>query len=547
MQRLVARFAVVLFLAVLLIGSGPTQLGVLHPAVPPGSRTWVVEGNSSDARGQTSACIGCMTHNISVCDRPSGTAFDPQNQYLYVDCSGYNHTASGGIGNAVDVISTLNDSLVTEVRIAPSSAAVLPSGPSTQTPLPVPPPPPPSWEGVAYDDANGDIYAASPCTQNVTVINGSSNTAVDSIPVTGVPVGLAIDGNNGDIYVTTFAVSNQIYVTSNVSVISGTNNTVIGNFTLPGELTSVQFDPVNNHLYFSNARPNELSVVDAVTYQVVSTLAVNSNEGIGYDPVTGDLYVGGEDGNFTGMLTVINSSSNTVSHILWLAANLPTDVAYDSLDQKMLVALTDVDNGSLLVVSPRDYTEMGRIEVTGCPSGVWYDPGNDAAYVAAGCTNNMTVVNPNLASYLSSVLVNPGNASIEPTAVVTFAATPSCSAGPCPASIVYSWSINNSQGIVSPTLGATASFFAGNKPGEVSVEVTASLGGVNKSDRVHVIILANPGGPSSKGSWYSPTLLDLFTDLELALAGGVIVVIALLIVAISTRGKSSHRPKSGER
>lgn len=364
MQRLVARFAVVLFLAVLLIGSGPTQLGVLHPAVPPGSRTWVVEGNSSDARGQTSACIGCMTHNISVCDRPSGTAFDPQNQYLYVDCSGYNHTASGGIGNAVDVISTLNDSLVTEVRIAPSSAAVLPSGPSTQTPLPVPPPPPPSWEGVAYDDANGDIYAASPCTQNVTVINGSSNTAVDSIPVTGVPVGLAIDGNNGDIYVTTFAVSNQIYVTSNVSVISGTNNTVIGNFTLRGELVSEVFDPVNNDRYVSNDVSNTLTLVNATTHQVVRTLAVNSSEGIGYDPVTGDIYLGGySPGNSTGMLTVVNSSTDTGIHVLWFAKYAPTGAAYDSQDQNMLLTLSSTNgssDSSLLVLSPWNYTEMGR-------------------------------------------------------------------------------------------------------------------------------------------------------------------------------------------
>ena len=487
-----------------------------------------------------------MTHNISVGHDPSGTAFDPRNHYVYVDSDGNLHNGTTGRGSAVDVLSTLNNSLVTEILIGGNIAARLLSGAWTQPP----PPPPPPWEGIAYDDSNGEIYAASPNGQNVSVINGSSNTVVGTIPVAGIPVGLAYDGSNGDIYVTTFTVPSQRNVSNNVRVISGSTNRVIGNFSLRGEPVSEIFDPVNNDLYVSNDFSNTLTLVDAATHQVVSTLAVNSSEGIGYDPVTGNIYLGGySPGNSTGMLTVVNSSTNTGIHVLWFAKYAPTGAAYDSQDQNMLATLSSTNgssDSSLLVLSPRNYTEMGRIHVTGCPDGIWYDPGNDAAYLAVGCTNNVTVMNPNLVPYLSSVLVDPGNVTVEATAVRNFTAIPSCAAGACPIGIVYTWSTNNSLGSVSPALGSSTHFSAGNKPGEVTVEVTASLNGVNKSSWAHVTIFANPTRPSPKGSWYAPALRSLPTDLGLLLAGAGIIVLALLVFRIVRNRRSSHPSETDE-
>lgn len=487
-----------------------------------------------------------MTHNISVYSDPTGTAFDPRDQDLYVNCAGDSPNGSTRMVSGIDVLSALNNSLVATILINGTLAAEAPLEPSNQSPPPSsqpPPPPPPLWQGIVYDDSNGNVYAASWVSQNVSVINDSTNTVVDTIPVAGVPIGLAYDGNNGDIYVTTYTVPYQSPTFNNISVISGNNNTVIGNFSVPGVPTSLQFDPVNNDLYVSNVYLENLSIVNAVTHQLVRTLAVNASGGIGYDPVTEEVFVGGEDSNNTGMLTVINGSSNTVSHVLWLSQSIPQGVAYDSRDQNMLVGLATNSTDSLLVVSPQSYIERGSIQVTGIPVGITYNPGNDAAYLAIGGTHNVTVVNPNLPPHLSSVQVSPGSASVETSAVSTFTAIPWCASGACPSGIVYSWSLNNSLGILSPALGNTSHFFAGNRPGEVTVEVAASFDGVKVSDWAHITILNSPTGPSPKGSGYSPILPGLLTGVGLLLAAAALVVVALLIVVIARKRRSSRPSK----
>ena len=50
--------------------------------------------------------------------------------------------------------------------------------------------------GVAYDSANGNIYVANQYSNTVSIIDGSTNTVIDTIPVGLQPAAVAFDSAN---------------------------------------------------------------------------------------------------------------------------------------------------------------------------------------------------------------------------------------------------------------------------------------------------------------------------------------------------------------
>jgi YVTN family beta-propeller protein len=76
--------------------------------------------------------------------------------------------------------------------------------------------------GVTFDSANKYIYVTNIRSNNVSVINGTTNRVITNIGVGYGPAGVAFDSANGYIYV---ANSNS----NNISVINGATNRVIAN------------------------------------------------------------------------------------------------------------------------------------------------------------------------------------------------------------------------------------------------------------------------------------------------------------------------------
>jgi YVTN family beta-propeller protein len=69
--------------------------------------------------------------------------------------------------------------------------------------------------GIAFNPNNGDMYVANQgsSSNNVSVINSTTNTVVATIPVGSGPHGIAFNPNNGDMYVAN-------HLSNNVSVIA---------------------------------------------------------------------------------------------------------------------------------------------------------------------------------------------------------------------------------------------------------------------------------------------------------------------------------------
>jgi YVTN family beta-propeller protein len=116
--------------------------------------------------------------------------------------------------------------------------------------------------GVAFDSANGDIYVANSASDDVAVISGSTNVVIETIPVgfipfTGsFPVGVASDSANGQIYVTNS-------IGSYVSIMSGSANTLLTTiqFDSGSFPVGVAFDSANGNIYITHAGSNTIFVI----------------------------------------------------------------------------------------------------------------------------------------------------------------------------------------------------------------------------------------------------------------------------------------------
>ena len=91
------------------------------------------------------------------------------------------------------------------------------------------------------------MYVANSGSSTVSVIDGTTNTVVATIPVGSAPQGIAFNPDNGFLYV-----ANQ--GSNTVSVIDGTTNTVTATIPVGSLPQSIAFNPDNGFMYVANWR-----------------------------------------------------------------------------------------------------------------------------------------------------------------------------------------------------------------------------------------------------------------------------------------------------
>ena len=139
---------------------------------------------------------------------------------------------------------------------------------------------------------------------------------------------------------------------------------------------------------------------------------------------------------------------------------------------------------------------------------------------------------------LVSVRISPANLSVAEGGKVALSGMASCSLASCPASVVYTWSLNNSLGTLSASIGQNSSFDAGSAPGIVLVTLTASWNGKTVTSQTHVTVSAPQSTPPAS------TVLGMSatTGVAVLIVAGLVVVAA---IAVAVRRKR-RRPPSPE-
>jgi YVTN family beta-propeller protein len=166
-------------------------------------------------------------------------------------------------------------------------------------------------DAIFYDDYSKKVITCNGHSQDLSIIDPSTNQVVATVPVGGKPETAVSDGA-GMIYV-------NIEDKAQIAAVDAKTFKVVNTWSIaPGESPSgLAIDRKTKRL-FAGCDNKILIVLDATTGKVVTTVPIGDGcDGVGFDPTTRRVYAScGE-----GVLTVVQESSATTFKVL---GNVPT-------------------------------------------------------------------------------------------------------------------------------------------------------------------------------------------------------------------------------
>jgi YVTN family beta-propeller protein len=283
----------------------------------------------------------------------------------------------------------------------------------TTPPSPHPPQPFPTIEtitgfsapyGIAFNPDNDLIYVSNygqfNTTGTVSVINGTTNAIVASIPVGKNPQAIVYNPANGLVY-TANTLSNTL------SIINGTNNSLVGSINVgafPGKNPKgIVINPINNTIYVTNMGSNTVSMINGTTNVVVNniTLATGEQEvgvraegtgffspvGIAYNSDNGNLYVTNRGSD---TISVINGTTNTLVDEIAVNAIAPSGIIYNAANNYIYV--TNMGSNTVSVINGTTNTIVANIPVGLGPNGITYNQNNGDVYVTNSINGTISIV-----------------------------------------------------------------------------------------------------------------------------------------------------------
>jgi len=235
-----------------------------------------------------------------------------------------------------------------------------------------------------YLMTNGPFaYVANINSGTVSMIDISTQLAVNSIPVGNGPWGVAVAPSGKQVYVT----NNH---GNNVSVIDVASSTVVA--TIPVQLSpfGVTFTPDGTSAYVVNGSSNSVSVIDTASQTVVNTVPVQSSPvGVGMALTS--------NGTFA---YVTNSGANTVSVIavgpnpsVVQTINVGTGPRWVAVaPNSSLAYVENAGSNNVSVISVANNNVTATIPVGMAPFGAAFSPDSTMAYVANSGSNSVSVI-----------------------------------------------------------------------------------------------------------------------------------------------------------
>jgi len=225
--------------------------------------------------------------------------------------------------------------------------------------------------GVAVNTQTDRIYVANNGDGTLSVIDGSSNQVISTVPGTSGALEVAVNPNTNMIYVTN-PLGNEVFA------INGSSNSILSVIPVGNTPEGIAVDSNSNRVFVANLKDNSVSVIDGSSNKAISTIAVGrSPYSVAVNTQTGRVYVTNSQGN---TVSVIDGSSNSVTSTLAVGSN-PYAVAVNANANKIYVANLQSNTLSVIDGQTNQVTTLG---VCQGPSGVAVDPSSNKIYVACG-------------------------------------------------------------------------------------------------------------------------------------------------------------------
>ncbi|MEM0156342.1 MAG: YncE family protein [Thermoplasmataceae archaeon] len=361
---------------------------------------------------------------------PYGLAFDPYNGYIYVTDNYNNYvyvlspsgtvvdtidTGQGPYGIALDPVNKMmyvsDNDINSKIYRYPKEFNITII--NTNTNSPVKSVVPGSYpEGVAYDPVNGYIYVANSGSANISVLNPTTESIIQSLPA-------RVQTQNGSSAIVYDPVLQQIVSVNDIATIDTTLNYnsaggFASQFLSSPPSRSVAYDPMNHLLYVGDSSSNAVGVY-SLNGELVTSIAT-----------AGDIYsvIYGNNTIFaaaysTSQVVLINPETNTVTNTESLKYSSPDGLAYDSRNNTLFIAFPN--NNIVGVMNLSTYKIVKSLGVGEEPAALTYSNITNQVYVGE-YDGNIHIINassyvniyPNFigGSYPSQVVYDPYTNSI---------------------------------------------------------------------------------------------------------------------------------------
>ena len=266
---------------------------------------------------------------------------------------------------------------------------------------------------VLFDSLNDRAYVLSVRPDNLTVIQGSTNSVVGTVPVGpqtgsfGYPQLLALDPQSGLLFATDHA-------GQSISVVDTSNDTLLRVVPIQPTPVAVAYDPVDGDVYVADYSYNYtfgcsfVSILNGTTGSLVGQVPVGYYpDGLAVDPATGVVFVANLGSN---NVSVVNGTEGPVVATI-AVGTLPDALAFDNTSDQLFVVNGNYEKmfatGNVSIVSPLTYTVTKWIPVGSVPANVLVDPADDAVLVANAGGAGISLIDTSNNSSRGTLTVGP--------------------------------------------------------------------------------------------------------------------------------------------
>jgi uncharacterized repeat protein (TIGR01451 family) len=388
-----------------------------------------------------------------------------------------------------------------------------------------------------FAPAAGAAYVANENSNNISVIDTTTNTVTATIPVGNRPVAVAVTSDGSRIYVANFG-------DGTVSIVDAATSAIIATVVVGSEPISIAINPNGSKLYVANFASSTVSVIDTITNTVTASIAVgdpatpSDPSAILVSPDGTRVYVANQN---QGTVSVIDTSNNTVAATIVVGDrnSNPTALAITPNGSKVYVAL--FDNAAVSVIATATNTVTASIPVGSFPSGLAVTPDGRSVYVTSQ-SGNVSAIDAGSNTVTTTIAVggqpigiaaSPDGTSVYTAkfssnnvsviAVATNSVTANIPVGQGPYGIAISGprqtvppSISKSFGAASiPLNGTTSLSFTINNPNSAT-----TLNGIAFTDTLPTgLVLATPSGLTGACGGGTITAVDGSNSVSLSGAG----------------------------
>ena len=203
------------------------------------------------------------------------------------------------------------------------------------------------------------------------------------------------------------------YGSNDVSVIDTTTNTVISTVPVGINPTGVAVNKAGTKVYVANSGSHNISVIDTDTNKVISTLDVGANpKGIAINSAGTNVFI--THSNSPDSISYIDTATNNVYSVpAQVYAGNPEGIATNPDGTKVYVTN---DDGTVSIVNMTS-TNSTEIPVGSLPVGIMVNPAGTKVYVANSGSNTVSVIDTDTNAVTATVPVDnaPQEVAINPT------------------------------------------------------------------------------------------------------------------------------------